>query len=388
LAKVPGLEQRFTRPTLFSLDTPLEVELGGYELDRLKDASDRLVAALQASSRFTDVTSTMARGFPEIQIRFDPQRAAQLGLLVSDIAERVVNKVRGNVATRYRLADREIDIRVQAREQDRASLATLRRLVVNPTSERPVPLSAVADVREVTGAAEIRRIDQQRVAVVRANLAYGDLNSAVAEVERLLRAQPRPRGIGVDITGQKEEMEVSFRSLRLALALAVFMVYLVMASQFESLLHPFVVLFTIPLAAIGAILSLYLSGSVINVVVLIGLIVLAGIVVNNGIVLIDLINRLRGEGQIREAAVLAAGRTRLRPIVMTTLTTALGLLPLALGLGEGAEIRAPMAITVIGGLVMSTLLTLVVLPVVYTLLDRRRMPQDLSPGLSATSQPP
>jgi HAE1 family hydrophobic/amphiphilic exporter-1 len=170
-------------------------------------------------------------------------------------------------------------------------------------------------------------------------------------------------------------MQESFLSMQFALALAVFLVYLVMASQFESLIHPFVILFSIPLALVGAVLALFLTGTTLNIVALIGVIMLAGIVVNNAIVLVDLINQLRTEGLARTEAILEAGRARLRPILMTSLTTALGLLPMALGFGEGSEVRAPMAITVIGGLVMSTLLTLVVIPVMYSLLDRKRWPE-------------
>jgi HAE1 family hydrophobic/amphiphilic exporter-1 len=167
-------------------------------------------------------------------------------------------------------------------------------------------------------------------------------------------------------------MTMSFRSLQFALLLAVFLVYLVMASQFESFLHPFVILFTIPLALIGAVLALWMTGSTISVVVFIGLILLAGIVVNNAIVLIDLINQLRAKGMGKIEAIIEGGRSRLRPILMTMLTTTLGLLPLAIGLGEGAEVRAPMAITVIGGLTVSTLLTLIVIPVVYAIVDRKK----------------
>jgi HAE1 family hydrophobic/amphiphilic exporter-1 len=180
-----------------------------------------------------------------------------------------------------------------------------------------------------------------------------------------------PTGLVARLAGQNEEMAVSFRSLQLALLLAVFLVYLVMASQFESLLHPFVIMFTIPLALIGAVFALWITGSTLSVVVFIGLILLAGIVVNNAIVLIDFINQLRERGMEKLEAIVEAGRSRLRPIMMTTLTTVLGLLPLALGLGEGAEVRAPMAITVIGGLTVSTMLTLLVIPVMYAVMDRK-----------------
>jgi HAE1 family hydrophobic/amphiphilic exporter-1 len=187
-----------------------------------------------------------------------------------------------------------------------------------------------------------------------------------------------PSGITATVSGQSEEMQESFTSMQFALALAIFLVYLVMASQFESLIHPFVILFTIPLALVGAVLALFVTGTTINIVAFIGVIMLAGIVVNNAIVLVDLINQLRVTGKDRNDAIMEAGVARLRPILMTSLTTALGLLPMAMGFGEGSEVRTPMAITVIGGLLVSTLLTLLVIPVVYSLLDRKRWPAALT----------
>jgi len=175
------------------------------------------------------------------------------------------------------------------------------------------------------------------------------------------------------LSGQEEEMQRSFRSLKMALGLAIFLVYLVMACEFESLLHPFVVMFTVPLGVIGAVLALIMTGHTVNVVAMIGAVMLAGIVVKNAIVLIDAVNLLRQEGMPREEALVQAGLKRMRPILMTTATTILGLLPMALGLGQGAELRAPLAVTVIGGLSVATILTLVVIPVVYTLLDRQEL---------------
>ena len=189
------------------------------------------------------------------------------------------------------------------------------------------------------------------------------------DIQEIINTTNTPTGTFARIAGQNEEMSNSFSSLLFALALAVFLVYLVMASQFESLLHPFIILFTIPLALIGAIVALYITNTTISVVVFIGLILLAGIVVNNAIVLIDLINQIRQKGVDKLEAIMEGGKSRLRPILMTTLTTTLGLLPLAIGFGDGAELRAPMGITVIGGLLVSTLLTLVVIPVMYSILD-------------------
>jgi HAE1 family hydrophobic/amphiphilic exporter-1 len=235
----------------------------------------------------------------------------------------------------------------------------------------------VADVRIENGPTEIRRSGQERVAVVTANLASGDLGMAAERIESILASSPRQAGIVARLAGQNKEMADSFSSLQFALILAVFLVYLVMASQFESLLHPFVILFSIPMAAVGAILALWITGTTVSIVVFIGLIMLAGIVVNNAIILIDKINQLRASGMEKVAATIEAGANRLRPILMTTLTTVLGLLPLAIGLGEGAEMRAPMAITVIGGLMVSTLLTLLVIPSVYLLLDRKKFAADM-----------
>ena len=370
LEKMPGISYEFSRPALFSFRTPLEIEVIGYELESLAQAADRIRQALEASPRFADIRSTVEDGNPEIQIVFDQERAARLGLVVRDIADTVVAKVRGEVATRYTWRDKKIDVLVRSVDTRDSSLAEIENLIINPESDRPVPLKAVADVGLAVGPAEIRRTDQARVAIISANLAYGDLASATDEARQIIAGVPLAPGVFASISGQSAEMQASFNSMLFTLAMAVFLVYLVMASQFESLVHPFVIMFTIPLALVGAVWALWLTGTTVSVVAFIGLIMLAGIVVNNAIVLVDLINQLRREGLDRNAAIIEAGRARLRPILMTTLTTALGLLPMALGFGEGAEVRAPMAITVIGGLSISTLLTLVVIPVVYSLLDR------------------
>jgi len=367
-----GLETNFSAPELLSFDKPLEIEIQGYDLASLRAASDEVLAHLRESDRFADIESSVERGHPELQIYFDQERAAALGLTVKQISDQVVGKIRGRVATRYSWRDRKIDVLVRLSEQERQSIAAVRELIVNPESERPVPLSSVAEIRVAEGPSEIRRTDQERVALIQANLAYGDLGAAVAEAESLLADVQLPYGLSMKITGQSEEMKASFQSLWFALALAVFLVYLVMASQFESLLHPFVILFSIPLAAVGVALALWLTDTRLSVIVFIGLIMLAGIVVNNAIVLVDLINQLRQGGMDRIGAIQEAARLRLRPIMMTTLTTVLGLMPMALGLGEGSEMRTPMAVTVIGGLLTSTLLTLVVVPVMYSLLDRRQ----------------
>lgn len=417
-------EVKFSRPQLFSFSAPLEVEIRGYDLDALAKAGRRLGELMKQSPRFADIESTVESGYPEIQIKFDQDRAAALGLTTRDIADRVVRKVKGEVATRYDFRDRKIDVLVRSRLSDRGSVDDIRNLVVGyvspqnadsgvskglpssgvasgtvtatstslttnmstpsgtnsttsvsdtarTSSDTPIRLSSVAEVIATEGPSEIHRVSQERVAIVSANLRYGDLASAVAEIEKIVAKNPLAAGVKVHVGGQSEELDASVKSLMFALGLAIFLVYLVMASQFESLLHPFVIMFSIPLAAVGAVLALKLTNSPISVVVFIGLIMLVGIVVKNAIVLIDRVNQLREAGVPKREAIAQGAESRLRPIVMTTLCTLIGFSPLAIGVGEGAEVRAPMALTVIGGLAVSTLLTLVVIPVVYDLLDRR-----------------
>ena len=372
LSQLPGVQYEFSRPSLMTFASPLQIEVSGFDLEDLEAVNQVLVSKMQASDRYVDVKTTIELGNPEIQIVFDQERAASLGLSVRDIADRVVANVRGELATRYTWRDKKIDVLVRSVDTTRASIAEIRSLIVNPAAARPVTLDAVAEIKIARGPAEIRRIAQERVAIISANLAYGDLGAAVADANSIIDGTPMPQGITAMVSGQNEEMQDSFRSMQFALVLAVFLVYLVMASQFESLIHPLVILFTIPLALVGAVLALFLTGTTVNVVAFIGVIMLAGIVVNNAIVLVDLINQLQAQGMEKTSAIMEAGHARLRPILMTTLTTVLGLLPMAIGFGEGSELRTPMAITVIGGLLVSTLLTLVVIPVVYSLLDRKK----------------
>ena len=367
----PGAQVDFSRPELFSFSTPLEIELSGQDLVQIEQAGRKLANLLRQNDHYTDVKSTVEEGFPEIQIRFDQHRAAALGLTTRAIADQVVRKVRGEVATRYSFRDRKIDVLVRAREADRGSVEDIRNLIVNPGSATPVTLDSVADVVATTGPSEIHRADQVRVAIVSANLRDIDLGGAMQEVQAISDGNPLGAGVGMHIGGQGEELKDSVRSLLFAFGLAIFLVYLVMASQFESLLHPFVILFTIPLALVGAVLALLMMRAPVSVVVFIGLILLVGIVVKNAIILIDKVNQLREEGVAKREALAEGARSRLRPIIMTTLCTVFGFLPLAIGAGEGAEVRAPMAVTVIGGLTVSTLLTLIIIPLVYDLLDRR-----------------
>ncbi|HEX2100330.1 MAG TPA: efflux RND transporter permease subunit [Candidatus Synoicihabitans sp.] len=366
LRDVAEVKLEISYPALFSFKSPIEVEVRGHDLNTLKSLSRQAEQVLAEVPGLVDIRSTLQSGHPEIQIIYHRDRLAEYGLNLRTVADLVRAKVQGRVATVFRKEDQLIDILVRLREEDRLGVAELGGLIVNPSGAVPIRLSAVAELRVNEGPNEIRRVDQQRAAVLTANIHGADLATVTRDIVAMMETLTYPPGFTYTIAGQNEEMQRSLRSLLLAFGLALFLVYIVMASQFESLVQPLLIIMTVPLALIGVVLALWISDVPISIMVFLGLIILAGIVVNNAIVLVDYINTLRRRGVEKTTAIIDAGRARLRPILMTTLTTVLGLLPMALGLGEGAEIRAPMAITVIVGLSASTLLTLVVIPTLYS----------------------
>jgi len=372
LAVQAGVQSKFGKPELFSFATPLEIQLAGYDLGMLKRYGDLLATELSKNPRFADVKSSLQSGNPELKIVFDHAKLAQLGLNAPDVSTLIAAKVGGEVASKFSIDDRKVDILVRNQEQQRDSIADISQLIINPGAVPSISLSSVAEVSMSIGPSEISRVGQQRVVLITGNLSFGDLGAAVLDAQSTIDNTKLPPNLQASVAGQSEEMNASFESLLMALALAIFMVYIVMASQFESLLHPFLILFTVPMACAGSIYGLFLTGTNISVVVFIGLIMLAGIVVNNAIVLIDRINQLRATGIEKTNAIIEAANSRLRPILMTTLTTILGLLPMAIGLGEGAEIRTPMAVTVIFGLGFATILTLFLIPILYSLFDRKQ----------------
>ncbi len=371
-----SLKYRFGRPTYFSFRSPVEVQIRGHNLALLEVLADQVAARMREVEGLVDVKSSTEGGNPELQIIFDRERLSTLNYTVAELGAVIRSKVQGDIATDIVREDRNIEVRMRADEGYRDSVRDLRNLNIRQSGATPLPLSAVAEVIETEGPAEIRRSDGGRVALIEANIVGRDLGSVSDDIQAILDSTRFPVGFDYSVGGQRQEMERSFDSMRLAILLAVFMVYLVMASQFESLLHPFVILFAVPFSIIGAIGILYLTRTPVSIVVLIGGILLAGIVVNNAIILIDYTNRLRRAGKARVDALREACLVRLRPILMTTSTTVLGLLPMALGLGEGAELRTPMALTVVGGLLTSTLLTLIVIPALYLLLDFHRRDAD------------
>jgi HAE1 family hydrophobic/amphiphilic exporter-1 len=370
LTQIPDATVTVNRPVLFSFTKPVEVEVRGYELEALAEATALVSGRLASIPGLRDVKSSILPGSPEVQIVYNRDALARYGLDIRAVAELIRDKVQGDEATKFNRQDRKIPVRVRLKDINQATIEELRGLVVNPAGARPVPLSAVAELSLGRGPNEIRRIGQQRVGLVTANLEGVGLGSASEAIAAALAELSLPPGVTTAVTGQSKELETSQSSLYLALGLSIFLVYVIMASQFESLVYPLIILVTIPLAAVGVVATLILLDIPASILVFLGGILLAGIVVNNAIVLVDYAGQLKARGHSTEEALAIAGRVRLRPILMTTLTTVLGLLPMALGLGDGSEIRTPMAITVIAGLSFSTVLTLIVIPTIYAGVDR------------------
>ena len=365
---VPDINIRLTRPVLFSSKKPVVVQINGEELPELKKFSDDATERLTKSPELADVEPTLRSGAPEVQISYDRQQIIRHGLNIQQVANQVRDLVKGNEATRLNRRDRRVPIVVRLAEPDREQVADVGKLTINPGAQTPIPLNAIAKMKVGEGPSEIRRIDGRRVALVQANIGGGSLGAAVNDAQSILSSEIEwPVYMDFHITGQNQEWERSRGSLLLALGLSLFLVYVIMASQFESLIQPLIIMFTIPMAFVGTVLGLKWLGINLSVVVFLGMIMLAGIVVNNAIVLVDYANTLRARGLELKEAIVKASRVRLRPILMTTATTVLGLLPMALGLGDGAEIRTPMAVAVISGLITSTFLTLLIIPTIYYL---------------------
>ncbi|MEW8977856.1 MAG: efflux RND transporter permease subunit [Symbiobacterium sp.] len=347
----------------------IEVQIKGDDLQELEELAQQAMTIIAQVPGARDLDTSVSEGLPEVQIRVDRARAASYGLTASQVAAAVQAAVRGQVVTQYRVGGDEVDIRLQAHESIRENIAALEQLPIATPVGRTVFLGEVADLTRGVGPVSVDREDQMRVVKITGQIYGRDLGSVINDIKDRLAEFPLPPGYEIAYGGDYEMMEEALDGLLKTLVYSVVLVYLVMAAQFESFLHPFVILFSIPLAMVGAVLALVVTGRSMDISAMIGLILLAGVVVNNAIVLVDYLIQLRRLVMERDEAVRVTGPRRLRPVLMTTLTTVLGLLPLALGLSEGSDLEAPLATVVIGGLTLSTLLTLVVIPVVYTLFD-------------------
>jgi HAE1 family hydrophobic/amphiphilic exporter-1 len=369
-ALFPDVEAELAHPSLLSMRPPLAVHLFSEDLDDLEQAAETTAEMMWALPAVEDVATSSEPGNPEITIELDRARADDLGVRAEPLSRSLQRQIGGEIVGQFREEEQRLDIRLRASEAWRDRAAEVKDLRYRLENGTIVPVAAFADVKLERGPAAIHRVGGGRVARVTAKVASADLGQALERLKVELRRIDLPTSVVAELAGQDEELQVSFDSLKLALALAVFMVYVVMAVQFESLRYPFVILLAVPLGLVGVVLALWLTDTSLSVLALIGTVMLAGIVVNNAIVLIDAINRRRREGERLDAAIVEAGGERLRPILMTTATTVLALLPMALGLGAGDELRRPLAITVIGGLSVATVLTLVMIPCLYRAMTR------------------
>ncbi|MEN8154337.1 MAG: efflux RND transporter permease subunit [Acidobacteriota bacterium] len=365
LKNYSDIDYNISRPALFTIKSPIELVIKGFNLEQLRKVSSELYENISDIEGLKDVESSVKSGFPELVVEFDRTKLSHYGMNAFDVASLIKNKIEGFVATKYKERDKRVDIRVYLKDEQRQRAENIKNLIINPGMEIPIPLSSIAKIKMLNGPNEIRRVNQDRSAVISANITDISLTEAAKRIFDQVEGYPMPPDFTYELSGQNEEMKTSSNSLTLAMVLAIFLVYIVMASQFESFLHPFLILFTIPMALIGVFLTLFVLKIPIGVTVYIGMITLVGIVVNNAIVFIDYINILRSRGIEKIEAIKQAGKVRLRPILITTLTTVLGLLPMAIGLGEGTEIRTPMAISIIAGLLSATFLTLILIPLVY-----------------------
>jgi HAE1 family hydrophobic/amphiphilic exporter-1 len=353
---------------LGAAESDLAVRIRGEDMDAALAFADQIVKRLANVPEVMNVRVGTELGQPEYVIELDRDRAAAFGLSANQVASVIDNAMRGNEATQFVAFDRKIPVNVRYPEEARRSIETLNTLDVNG-----VPLPELVRIVESVGPVEIQRIDQARMVPVQADVAGGDVDGAVEAVTAALADIPPPRGLRLDIGGENEEMQEGFRDLMFAFLLAILLVYMILAAEFESFVHPFTIMLSVPLSLIGATIGLWLHGAGLNTVSLIGIVILVGIVDNDAVVKIDFINQMRQEGMNTRDAIRAAGHARLRPIVMTSVTTMLGVLPMMLGFGTGGGLQAPLAIAVFWGLLASTALTLIVIPVVYEMLDDARV---------------
>ena len=377
LARVPGATITFQDASSMGgaafaamQQLPIQINLKGTDMAGLYAAGDQVKLALQGISGLVDVNSDNRPPKPELQIQIDRERASRLGTGTGQIAAIMRSIVDGDLASKYREGEKLYDIRVRATGNIRNDVQRLGRVYIPLLRGGAITLDQVGSLRTVNGPTQIRRSNRTRQIMIAANTLKGRaLNEITQNVKNALAKIPYPQGVTYEFGGQVEQNQKMFASLGLAMALAVVFVYMVLASQFGSFVQPFVIMLALPLSIIGAVLGLLLANKLFDMVAFIGLIMLMGLVTKNSILLVDYTNVLRRRGMKRFEAIVEAGSTRLRPILMTTLAMILGMIPVAVGFGTSSSFRAAIGYTIIGGLTSSTILTLVVVPVVYSIID-------------------
>ncbi len=373
---VPGMtfslvKEQSTLAQLMAFSTAeVGLKVKGEDLNRLRILAETLVGKISSVSGITDIVTNLGEGKPEFLVSINKQAVEKYGIFPATIGNYLTNAVGGKIASEFKELEKKFDILVRLDENIRENIDTLLDEQISHQGML-IPLRELVSYQIARGPKEIRREGQQREVLVTANLSGKKISQVVPEIRKKIAELELPPGYHVVFSGEQEEMAQSFQSLILAFSLAVLLVYMIMAAQFESLKHPFLILFTLPMGVTGAFWALILTGQSLNVISVIGMVVLAGIVVNDAIVKIDYTNQMRRSGMSVREAIMEASRVRLRPILMTTVTTALGLFPMSLGLGKGSELQQPLAIAVIGGLMLATFLTLILIPLAYEMAEKK-----------------
>ena len=380
-ALFPGLQVFFdtggivNRMMNIGASAPIDVEVIGYDFERARELYTKVREIVESTEGTRDVQVSREDDYPEIDIEVDREKAAMLGITARDVANAALTSVYGNLNAPGIYTDpitgKEYDIVVRLKDEFRSSLHDLEDVLVPSRSGSPVLLRNIAKIKVTTGPVQIDRKYQQRIVHVTANVVGRPLGDVAKEIEEKLEGLSVPEGFELRLGGQREEQKESFKSLFLALALALMLVYMTMASQFKSLREPFIVMFSVPMGLIGVAITLYLTKTPLSINAFMGIIMMVGIVLSNGILLVEFANSALSKGATPKEAVIEAGRIRLRPILMTTLTTVVGMLPMAIGIGEGSESNVPLARAVIGGLLASTVFTLFLVPTLYTFFVRK-----------------
>ncbi|MEO0094067.1 MAG: efflux RND transporter permease subunit, partial [candidate division WOR-3 bacterium] len=372
-AEIPGLSARTevaTMTSFFGGGAPIQVDIIGHDLAIADSLAQLVMQTIETIPGVVDVKSNREKGEPEIQLVVDRKKAALYGLSPYQIGSALRTQIEGNVATQYRMKGKEYDILIRLAENQRDAISKIVGSTIN-SPFGPVLLKNVVRIQTGTSPLEVQHKNTERIVSITANAVGQSSGRLAGQVSRVIGKIVPPPGFEIKVTGSYEEMIKSFKDIAFAVFIAMLLVFMVMAAQFESFRDPFIIMFTIPLAIIGVIWALFITGTTLSVISGIGVLVLVGIVVNNGIVYIDYVNQLRRKrGMSLEEAVKYGGKIRMRPILMTALTTIFGLLPLALKIGEGSELWSPLGRAVIGGMIVATFLTLIFIPVLYTSFEK------------------
>ncbi|WP_432661929.1 efflux RND transporter permease subunit [Wukongibacter baidiensis] len=371
---IPGAEFSVNSVSLGSKasgggDKPLTIQVTGNDYDKLEEISRDISRMVKNVPGTREVTTSLGDGSEVGVIRINRDRASNYGLTISSIASELRSVVNGNTPSSYKINDDEADIKIIYDNSEINSLQIVKSLPISSANGTKIPLSEVASITKEQSPSEIKRVNQTRVVTIDAALSGIDLNTAKKAIENSLSEYNMPDEYSYQFGGNVSSMQESFTSLGGVLIISIVLIYFIMSAQFESFFYPFIIMFSVPYAMTGGVFALFVSGTSLSIVGLIGFIMLVGIVVNNAIVLIEYTNQLRDSGYDRNEALLKAGPIRLKPILMTTMTTVLGMLPMAIGIGQGAEMQAPLARVIVGGLTLSTFVTLIIVPINYAILD-------------------